>query len=97
MPPCPICSTLADEEAAYQKYGWEEHNTHLPAAASQLIVVKDFRPYDSRALQLKQCPHCGTYYLYRSDYEYLVNGSEDEEYLTRLTAQQTAEYLARPI
>lgn len=97
MPPCSICSTLADEEAAYQKYGWEEQNTQLPAAAGKLNVVKDFRPYDSRALQLKQCPECDTYYLYRTDYEYLVNGSEDEKYLTRLTTQQAAEYLTRPI
>ena len=36
---------------------------------------------------------CGTYYLYRTDYEYLVNGSEDEEYLTRLTEEQAAGYL----
>jgi hypothetical protein len=36
---------------------------------------------------------CGTYYLYRSDYEYLVNGSEDEEILTRLSPDQAAPYL----
>ena len=58
--------------------------------------MKDFKPYDSRALQLKQCPECGTYYLYRTDYEYLVNGSEDEEVLTRLKPEEATEYLARP-
>jgi hypothetical protein len=84
------------EEYASQKYGWEENDTHLPAVAGRLTVVRDFRPYDSRALQLRQCPECGTYYLYRTDYEYLVNGSEDEEFLTRLTQEQAAEYLDQP-
>jgi hypothetical protein len=95
--PCALCSNLSDEECAYQKFGWEEGNTQLPAAASQLVVVKDFRPGSSRALQLKQCPQCGSYYLYRSDYEYLVNGSEDEEFLTRLSARQANEWLCKDI
>jgi hypothetical protein len=93
---CRICSSLQDQEYAFQKYGWEQDNTHLPAAASHLKVVRDFRPYDSRKQQLQQCPECGTYYLYRTDYEFLVNGSEDEEYLTRLTEEQATEYLNRP-
>jgi hypothetical protein len=93
LPPCTICPTLADQARAAQKFGWEEHNTHLPAAVGRLKVVNDYRPYSSRKLQLRRCPECGTYYLYRSDYEYLVNGSEDEEYLTRLTDEQAAEYL----
>ncbi len=92
---CKICASLADQEDAYQKYGWEQDNTHLPAAADRLKVVRDFRPYGSRKLQLKQCPECGGCYLYRTDYEYLVNGSEDEEHLTRLTEEQATEYLKR--
>ena len=93
---CGICSGLSDQEYASQKYSWEQYNTHLPAAASHLKVVRDFRPYDSRKLQLQQCPECGTYYLYRTDYEFFVNGPEDEEYLTRLTEEQATEYLNRP-
>jgi len=93
---CSICVQLADQEYAFQKYGREEDDTHLPAATSSLTVVKDFRPYGSRKLQLWRCPQCGTCYLYETDYEYLVNGSEDEEYLTRLTDEQAAEYLERP-
>lgn len=91
--PCKICSGLADQEYAAQKWGWEEADSFLPAAAGYLVLVRDFQPYNSRKLQLQQCPECGCYYLYRSDYEYLVNGSEDEEYLTRLSAEQAAEYL----
>ncbi len=92
---CALCSGLCDHEYAFQKYGRDEDNTHLPAAAANLIVVLDLQPYGSRKLQLQQCPGCGAYYLYRTDYEYLVNGSEDEEFLTRLTAEQAAEYIGR--
>jgi hypothetical protein len=91
--PCSLCSHLGDEEYALQKYGWEADNTYLPAAAGQLVLVKDLRPAGARTLHLKQCPQCGTYYLYRTDYEYLVNGTEDEEFLTRLTDEQAGEYL----
>jgi len=42
---------------------------------------------------LKQCAACGTYYLYETDYEYLVNGSEDEEVLTRLKEEEARELL----
>lgn len=93
---CTTCAAMLDEEYAMQKYGWPADDTHLPPAASRLKVVRDFRPYDSRALQLRQCPECATYYLYRTDYEYLVNGSEDEEFLTRLTDAEAREYLDRP-
>jgi len=92
---CSICSQLADYESADQKYGHEEENTYLPAAAQSLKIVRDFQPYGSRKLQLQQCPECQTYYLYRTDYEFLVNGSEDEEELTRLTTEEAAEYLER--
>jgi len=92
---CPICSALPDEACASQKYGWEQNDTYLPAAAGQLRLVRDYRPNGSRKLQLQQCPECGAYYLYKTDYEYLVDGSEDEECLTRLTDDQAAEYLSR--
>lgn len=93
---CSICSQLSDCETAYQKYGHPQDDTFLPAAANSLQIVKDFKPYDSRKLQLQQCPECATYYLYKTDYEFLVNGSEDEDELTRLTDEAAAEYLARP-
>jgi hypothetical protein len=92
---CRTCSNLLGEEYAFQKHGWEQDNTYLPAAAGHLKVVRDFKPYSDRKLQLQQCPECNTYYLYRTDYEFLVNGSEDEEFLTRLTEKQAAEYLNR--
>ncbi len=92
-PPCEICSALKDRETATQKFGWEEQDTHLPAAAGRLVVARDFSLPGSRAVQLWRCPLCGTHYLYRADYTYLANGSEDEQSLTRLTAQEAAAYL----
>lgn len=91
---CEICSQLADRESACQKFGWEEHDTCLPEAAGRLVMVKDFKPGSERLKQVWQCPLCGGYYLYETDYEYLVNGTEDEQTLTRLSAEQAAQVLA---
>lgn len=90
---CEICSKLAERESAYQKFGWEEHDTRLPEAAGRLVVVKDFKPGSERMKQLWQCPLCGGFYLYETDYEYLVNGSEDEQTLTRLSVGEAAQFL----
>lgn len=38
--------------------------------------------------RLLRCPTCGAWFLYRSDYEYLVSGTEDEQWLERLTGAQ---------
>ncbi len=91
--PCRLCSGLSDQEYAFQKYGWEKGSTYLPVAAEQLTLVRDLKPHSSRKLQIKQCPECGTFYLYKTDYEYFVNGSEDEEFLTRLSEKEASEYL----
>ncbi|MDD3515775.1 hypothetical protein SDC9_44174 [bioreactor metagenome] len=93
---CEVCSGLSDSEYAYSKFGWPEHDTFLPEAAEKLVIVKDFQPLGSRKLQLRQCPSCGAWFLYRTDYEYLTNGTEDEEFLTRLTEEEAAEYRNKP-
>ena len=93
---CTLCSTLSNSESAHSKYGWEQDDTSLPAAAHRLTVIRDFRPHRDRKLQLRQCPECNTCYLYETDYEFLVNGSENEEHLTRLTEGEAADYLQRP-
>lgn len=61
-------------------------------------MVRDLTPgARSRELQLRQCPECRTYYLYRTDYEYLVNGTEDDQYLARLSEAEAPEYLTAPL
>lgn len=94
MTGCEICAALADDEYGYSKFGWPEMDSALPAAAAYLELVADLGSGGSRLLQLKRCPGCGRHYLYRTDYEYLVNGTEDEEFLTRLSDEQAARYLA---
>ena len=93
---CKTCSNLSDEEYAFQKYGWAQHNAYMSEGAGQLIDVKDLKPGNTdRQLRLQQCPECKTYYLYRTDYEYLAGGTEDEQFLTRLTADEAAKYLGQ--
>lgn len=91
---CGICSGLKDCEVAYQKYGWEKNDTHLPTAAGNLVLVRDLRPDSNRKQQLLQCPECSQYYLYESDYEYFINGSEEEQTLTRLSDEKASGYLS---
>jgi len=90
---CAICSALSDEEYGYSKYGWPEHDVPLPDAAGALVIVKDLKPLSGRKMQLWRCPGCGAFFLYRTDYEYLTNGTEDEEFLTRLTEEEAAKYM----
>ena len=90
---CSICYELKDKEYAYQKYGWEENDSFLPLMVEKLHDIKNFNPNSSRLKILKQCPECKTYYLYTTDYEYLTNGSENEQFLTRLTDKEVLQYL----
>ena len=92
--PCPVCGELGAEEYARQKWGWPEHDTALPPAAGRLDTVRDLGSEGSRARELRRCPACGSWFLYRSDYEYLANGSEDEQTLTRLGPDEAAALLA---
>lgn len=63
----------------------------LPAAASKLKVVGepffDDRESYSHAC-LKQCPQCGAYYNWEFTYEFLVNGTEDDIVLARLSDEE---------
>jgi hypothetical protein len=90
---CATCGSLLDEEYAFQKNGWPADDSHLPAAAGKLELVKDLNPGGGRDKHLMRCPECGTYYHYRTDYEFLVGGTEDEQFLTRLTDAQAEAYL----
>jgi hypothetical protein len=93
---CSICSHLADYDIGFQKIGREGEETYLPAAADSLQVVKELVPNCNGVRQLKRCPECATYYLYREEYEFLIPGSEDEQQLTRLTSEEAVEHLKGP-
>jgi hypothetical protein len=92
--PCEICSQLKDVETSFYKWGWEEMDRPLPPAAQRLAPVDAPNVGDFEKRHVRVCPVCGAYYLYEFSYEYLVNGSEDAEVLTRLTAAQAALHLA---
>jgi hypothetical protein len=83
---------LSDREHAAQKHGCDD-GTSLPREAGGLVELLDLSPEGSRRKILLACPECGTRYLYESDYTYLVNGSEDEQTLIRLTAEEAEDLL----
>ena len=87
---CEICTQLADEEYGYQKYGWPDHDVDLPEAVGRLEVLRELSEGGSRERTLMRCPLCGARYLYTTDYEYLTNGTEDEQTLSRLSNEEAA-------
>lgn len=90
---CARCGVLRATEFASQKGGWEDRDTFLPPAWRDLEVVRDFRPHDPRSIQLLRCPGCGAWFLYRTQYEYLAGGSEDEQWLFRLEPDRARDIL----
>ena len=91
---CEICSHLAEVETSFSKYGWEDMTRSLPPAAARLLPAEDISTGEKEHHHVKCCPLCGTFYQYDFSYEYLVNGSEDEEVLTRLTPDQARRFLS---
>lgn len=95
---CAICTQIGPYSRGLQCGGREEEDSFLPEAGEKLVLIRDLKPWSgTRQLVVRQCPECGTYYLYKTDYEYLATGSEDEQELTRLTAEEAQAYLQRPI
>ncbi len=89
---CEICRELKPVETSLTKFGWEENDRLLPAAYRRLVEVRvEGREDEPRSPRL--CPLCGTLYSYESRYEYLANGSEDEEELRRLTGEDARAWL----
>ena len=92
MDTCPICSQLKEVETSFHKYLAPDYDRPLPDAAARLQVVKWLEDEDSDRSQVRRCPSCARLYTYLLSSEYMVNGSEDEETLTRLTPAEAAAY-----
>ena len=90
---CEICSQLSQMERSFEKYGWPDDTQRLPSPVSRLEPAESTEGYDKERHHVKRCPLCGTFYKYDWSYEYLVNGSEDEEELTRLTPTQARRFI----
>ncbi|MHA1820581.1 MAG: hypothetical protein ACTSU2_06290 [Promethearchaeota archaeon] len=91
---CPLCISLANHEYEAVK-GMTIEGGGIPLEESFLKLLG--APYydDSRSyshLCLKQCPICGTYYLWKFKYEYFANGSEEELDLIRLSDEEGRDY-----
>lgn len=90
---CSICKSIPNRSRGFWK-GGETLEDNLPAAMNQLKIV-GAPLYDTDTGHsnycLMQCPECGTYYAWNFEYEYLVNGSEDDLTLTRLDQAQGEE------
>jgi hypothetical protein len=90
---CEICSALGEVETSFRKYGWDDMDRSLPPTAARLQPLKAPETYDEERHHIKRCPVCGIFYQYHLTYEYLVNGSEDEEELIRLTPAQARDLM----
>ena len=89
---CEICRALRPVETSLYKEGREGFDTPLPLAARRLVELAVPGREDER-LRPWLCPRCGTLYSYESRYEYLANGSEDEEELRRLSGAEARAWL----
>lgn len=57
--------------------------------AAQLTVLPAIDPAaDPEKAHARRCPQCGTFYRYLQSHEYMMNGTEDEEELTRMSPAQ---------
>ena len=88
---CSICSQLGEDEHALQHVQSEPGDTFLPEAAQQLELIREIR---TGSLRLQRCPECGTCYLWRTIYEFLIGfgGSYDEYFLRRLSDDVAEDY-----
>jgi hypothetical protein len=79
-------------ETSFYKYAAPEYDRPLPPAAARLAVLYNLDCTDPDNHHVRCCPQCGALYRYDFSYEYHVNGSEDEERLSRLSTAQAADY-----
>ncbi len=84
---CSICREIPDRCRAFWKGGEKTTDTIPPAVSRLAVVGAPFYNQDTSHSNwcLLRCPQCGTCYDWDFEYEYLVNGSEDDINVTRLS------------
>ncbi|MCU0722475.1 MAG: hypothetical protein MUC63_02465 [Planctomycetes bacterium] len=90
---CELCSGLPDSSYCFSKYGHEEGGT-LSGLTAKMVPVEPLDSLSKERHHVRRCTRCGTFYRYDCTYEYLVNGSEDEEELVRLTPGEARDRLS---
>ncbi|GEM_PF-448413 len=89
---CPVCGTLQGVETSFSKHGSSYPDRPLPEAAARLEIVPSLDGGDPEKRHVRRCPSCGALFSYLLAYDYYIDGSEDEETLTRLSADGTAAF-----
>ncbi|MFX0101116.1 MAG: hypothetical protein ACFFCS_16190 [Candidatus Hodarchaeota archaeon] len=92
---CSFCKSFPHDTWGYWKGGVYEAG-NLPSTKEKLEIVGD--PYFDDMMSyrhwcVKRCVECKSHYLWEFDYEYLVNGTEDDVYLTRLSKVEEERWL----
>ena len=72
---CKVCSTIPEKSEADMT-----RNESLNEYKSKLETAVRFAYYSN---EVKRCPICGRFFIYKYEYEYLVTNSEEDEYLWR--------------
>lgn len=91
---CAICRNLAENEYGFYSVMSTGPSQGLPPEVSKLKRFDLPGQPGSDTHHLRHCPDCGLFYQYDEHYEYDVNGSSDELYLTRLTLTEARPYLS---
>lgn len=93
---CLVCSPLDALSPTPRREDWPADHAEVRSRFLEIVGAPTFHDHGSRDWCLKRCVRCGATYLWKSDYEYLVNGgTEDELTLTRLTDEEAAPWEAR--
>lgn len=93
---CLVCSPLDALSSSPRLEDWPADHAQVRSRFLEIVGAPTFHDHGSRDWCLKRCLLCRATYLWKSDYEYLVNGgTEDEITLTRLTAEEAAPWEAR--
>ena len=94
---CSICNPLPDSSYAYWK-GNELESGRIGCNEKYLEIIGAPTFTDSTSYRhwcIKRCPQCNTYYFWKFNYEYYVNGTEDEITLKRLDEKEVPKWLKK--
>jgi hypothetical protein len=91
---CRVCGDLGAVEYGSQKGGRPEEDTFIPPAMERLERVADLGTDGSREHTLLQCPECGRWFRYDTDYEFIVPGTEDSQTLRGIGEDEAKVLLA---
>jgi hypothetical protein len=87
---CKTCGSIPAASSQFVK-GGEFDGPGLPSASITLEIVGAPFFDDSTSGSnscIKRCPECGSVFRWANEYEYLVNGSEDDTSLVRLSREE---------